>query len=223
MPVKLSFYLSRYSGTDLMQFVPLHLAIQCYEIAVTMILTNAKCKFSPSVKAHILANYMDFKIHNNVALDFEVFMEYLKIRNDITNDNELKNIELFEHKWTMCYDHKMDCTLIDKYMTHYIENMNEWEKVMNVNRLRFKSEWLIQWTEKNKGKTMEECMMEFVDERYLKIQRLKCLLNNGQNIKQTNEYLNELKELIENVSPPKPIYCSNDIIDELENGIVFDF
>eukprot|EP01084_Bolivina_argentea_P070513 128205_1 len=137
------------------------------------------------------------------------------------NTNESKGeIELFGGKWIMRYGYDIDYMLIEKYMIHYIENKSvdcKLCKSININSLRFKSKWLQLWIDTNKDKRMEDCLIEFVDKRYLKILELRWLLHKGENSKKAAKYMNELKKLIENS------YVSNDIIYDLENKIIFDF
>ena len=66
-------------------------------------------------------------------------------------------------------------------------------------------------------------MSEFIDDRFLKIAKLQNLLHAGNNNKSTIEYLNELKDLIEKAPEPRAKYCNYDIIEDLENEIIFDF
>ena len=52
---------------------------------------------------------------------------------------------------------------------------------------------------------------------------MRHLLHHGDNHKLAIDYLNKIKDLIEKSPQPTAKYCNNDIIDKLENDIIFDF
>ena len=62
-----------------------------------------------------------------------------------------------------------------------------------------------------------------MDVRCIKILQLQYLLHSGIDNKQSVQYMYDLRELIKNAPSPKPKYCSFDIIDDLENKIIFNF
>eukprot|EP01084_Bolivina_argentea_P216417 367673_1 len=140
------------------------------------------------------------------------------------NKNDLSGqISLYSGKWMMYYDHDTDFKLIEMFLIHLIENENVlWNELITIHSLRFKQKWLQQWINTNKGKTMVESFNQFVDVKYLKLLQLVVLLRRGKNIKNTTQYMNELKQLIE-YTPPNTRYASQDIIYKLENEIIFDF
>ena len=78
---------------------------------------------------------------------------------------------------------------------------------------------------------MEDALCEFIDDRFLKILRLQYLIWNGDDNKKPNEYMVELKKLVETApiiselfcEESKAVYAENNIVYDLENKIMFDF
>eukprot|EP01084_Bolivina_argentea_P118795 210710_1 len=232
MPLELSFYLGTNVYSDLMESdIPLHLLSKCFEIILTFVLTHEKCQLLPITKANILANYLSFRVQQCKQFDFEVFMEYLHIPKnshynvelrkdvlnqtdiDVNNDNDKgalclinndNKVSLLSEKWTMFYNYDIDYMIVDEYLMYYIKNENSnWNKAIIINNdLRFNSKWLQRWIATNKNNKMEESLQEFVDKRYLKILKLRYLLSKDKNNKKTIEYMNELKQLIEDAPIP---------------------
>eukprot|EP01084_Bolivina_argentea_P157920 275159_1 len=238
MPSQISFYLSK-TSSDMIDFIPLELATKCFEIAVKFVLTHSKCEFAPLKKANILINYLQFKQKNKNDYDLEILIEYLKIEKRTEYNSETKTnvistnvtdnilelindkIELFCGKWRMIYDNNKDYNVVNTYISHFISK-NDQPLVHNID-IRFNSKWFKKWININKEKNIEQCLSDFVDERYLKILKLQNKLYFDENDRKTIEYMTELKELIENGAKSKPKYCSHDIINDLENKIMFDF
>eukprot|EP01083_Nonionella_stella_P096023 269721_1 len=135
-------------------------------------------------------------------------------------------LELFDGAWTMRYDWSRDRLFMHKYVLHYMDT-KQWNTAMQnaSNARRINSDWFNEWTENNQNRSIEDALMEFMDERYLKIIRLQHLLWNGDRTKKPNEYMDELKALCESapiIRNHKAMYC-RDPAKEMQEKIIFDF
>eukprot|EP01084_Bolivina_argentea_P110401 197145_1 len=224
LPVEVEWYMNNKTFNPQQSFVniPMNLQKQCYEIAVKFVLLNENCHMSAIKKANILVNYLQFKRINENMYDFEVFMEYLNISKKTFYNTEIRNSiidnkqesepwksefqqyedEIVLLNWIMNYNKNIDSNVINEYLRFYV-GIN-WQEYMTEITLRFKSKWLITCIDENKGKEIEEYLMNFVDKRFLMILKLEHLLLVCDDNKQCVQYINELKDLIENASKPKP-------------------
>eukprot|EP01084_Bolivina_argentea_P072953 132415_1 len=253
MPTQLSFYLRKCkSNGALMNEIPSKMAIQCLQIMVEFVLFHDKAKWKDIKKINIIYNYLAF-IQKQNSFDLEMFMEYLyihkraeynaekrqdifsesnsdvdKIAIDLMTDNFVDTISLFSRATSnLSFETTDNNNLVESYILHYMKD-NNWNKAMTNDSNRFKSQWLQQWFSKNKSKSLEDSLKEFIDERYLNILKMKQLLSTEDNNKKTNDYVKEIKHLIAtapiiNELNRKTKYCSDNILHDLENMVIFDF
>ena len=113
---------------------------------------------------------------------------------------------------------------------------DRWEKAINgaAESGQLRTEWTREWVEGHKGQSMEEALSEFVDERLLRILRIKTVLRTGVGAedKRPYQWLNELRSLcaaapILRGGASTAAYAStaalNAMVHSLSESVRFDF
>ena len=99
-------------------------------------------------------------------------------------------LRLFDGKWTMRYSKHSD--FVTEHLLHFLVG-DRWETAMNgaAESGRLRTEWTREWVEGHKGQSMEEALSEFVDERLLRILRIKTVLRTGKGAEDKRPFQNE--------------------------------